>query len=110
MAVCWASTPDWTPIQLRGFDSRRSLQESKKGKKMTSLTIQTNANDTLIDAIKTLLLSVDPNAIINSSYDELSQEDTEHLKKLYEKKQDGKLKFYNEDELKERLNKKGYKW
>ncbi len=26
MAVCWASTPDWIPIQLREFDSRRSLQ------------------------------------------------------------------------------------
>ena len=23
---CWASTPDWTPIQISGFDSRRPLR------------------------------------------------------------------------------------
>ncbi|PID47883.1 MAG: hypothetical protein CR967_02730 [Proteobacteria bacterium] len=78
---------------------------------MTSLNIKTKASASSLDAIKTLLLSIDPDAVISFDDDcELSKEDGRHLRETYEKKQNGQLKFYNDMALKQRLDLKGYKW
>ncbi len=78
---------------------------------MISLNIKTKASASSLDAIKTLLLSIDPEAVISFDNEcELSKEDAKHLRKIYEKKQNGQVKFYNDKELKQRLDLKGYKW
>ncbi|PPB68445.1 hypothetical protein [Campylobacter hyointestinalis] len=78
---------------------------------MLSINIQTKANRNTIDAIKELLLSIDPTAII--VYDEpssLSRADEQRLQEIYDKSQKGELKYYSDDEVSQRLKGKGYQW
>lgn len=68
---------------------------------MTSLSIQTNANQSTIEAIKNLLLSIDPKAVFTYKNDySLSKEDEYDLKQAYEKSKNNELELVEFDEMK----------
>lgn len=87
---------------------------SKNNKRTTmqTITIHTNADKSIIEAIKTLILASDKEAIINefkSDY-KLSKDDTQDFLNTYELYKKNKLDFMSSDEFKNDLLANGYKW
>ncbi|ASM34647.1 Uncharacterised protein [Campylobacter sputorum subsp. bubulus] len=79
---------------------------------MQTITIHTNADKSIIEAIKTLILASDKEAIINefkSDY-KLSKDDTQDFLNTYELYKKNKLDFMSSDEFKNDLLANGYKW
>ena len=74
---------------------------------MQTIIIQTKANKSVLDAIKTLILASDKSEDYG---DELSKDDTQDLLNTYELYKQGKLEFMSDDEFKGDLVKKGYEW
>ncbi|MDA3047577.1 hypothetical protein [Campylobacter sp. JMF_08 NE1] len=66
------------------------------------LSIKTTADKSTIEAIKTLLLSIDPSAVFSFDEAYLSEEDTIKLKEIYDKNKKGELNFVSFDEMKNR--------
>ncbi|MDA3079263.1 MULTISPECIES: hypothetical protein [unclassified Campylobacter] len=77
---------------------------------MQTFSIQTD-NINVIQAIQALA-NLDPNTIITCENEprHLSEKDENELQKIYEKSKSGKLKLHTDDEVRERLAKKGIKW
>lgn len=78
---------------------------------MQTITIKTNADNSIIEAIKTLILASDKDAII--SYDEtngLSKDDANDLLKTHESYKKGNLELMSNDEFKKDLLENGYQW
>ncbi|WP_052137624.1 hypothetical protein [Campylobacter sputorum] len=79
---------------------------------MQTITIHTNADKNIIEAIKTLILASDKEAIISefkSDY-ELSKDDKQDFLNTYELYKKNKLDFMSSDEFKDDLLANGYKW
>ncbi|ASM37990.1 MAG: hypothetical protein SPI03_06890 [Campylobacter sputorum] len=79
---------------------------------MQTITIHTNADKSIIEAIKTLILASDKEAIINefkSDY-KLSKDDIQDFLNTYELYKKNKLDFMSSDEFKNDLLANGYKW
>lgn len=68
---------------------------------MTTINIQTTADKGSLEAIKTLLFKIDPNAIFesNNQHYEISQEDQEKLREIIEADKRGEIKYQNIDEF-----------
>lgn len=70
---------------------------------MTSINIQTRASYTTIGAIETLILSIDPTAVI--TYDNeieqsnLNEADEIRLQEIYDKTQNNAMNYHTHDEV-----------
>lgn len=69
---------------------------------MTTLSIQTNASPSTIQAIKDLIYSIDPEAFIEDENANLSKEDAKDLKEILAKRKRGELEFISLEEMKQR--------
>ena len=87
-----------------------SSRGAKKGEQMTTITLDNKIGADVIEAIKALLAGKPKELYSIRDAEGISEADKAELIETYELVKAGKMEWMSEDEVRERLAKRGYEW